>query len=77
MSEVDKHIPDVVGLDIGASLRILAARGVEAEVIQMKDWRRTEEITGGGPSRVVCQRAVGHWGVTLLVAPDLYRRTRG
>jgi hypothetical protein len=77
LSEVDKHIPDVVGLDVGASLRILAESGVEAKIIQMKDWRRTEEIKGDCPFRVVCQRAVGHWGVTLLVAPDLYRRTCG
>lgn|GEM_PF-991760 len=77
MGSVGKLIPDVVGLETETSLRIMAKRGVEVSVVPIKDWRCTTEGAGDGPSRVVCQRVKGHWGVVLLVAPDLYRQTQG
>lgn len=67
----------MVGLETETSLRIMAEWGVEVDVVTMKDWRRTQKDANDCVCRVVCQRVVGHWGVALLVAPDLYRQTRG
>ena len=77
MSSAKQSKTDVVGLETEVSLRVMSEWGVDVDVIHMEDWRRTQGNISNGPSRVVCQRAVGRRGVALLVAPDLYRQARG